>query len=117
MLIWTGASENTIFECQETNLHFRNWHDFHHVTKNLPFNTEGEKAVALLQCEDIRKVYGVNDVTDSWCKLVMCEVVGQIEYAEHNGFYVSPQNAFTLAYLENPSAAIESGAFNGEVFA
>lgn len=106
MTVWDGASDATIFGCAETNYAFRAWHDFHHWQARQPFTPQGEHAVALLQCADLRTVYGDTPQVAAWARVIMAEVDGQLEYAEaHGGEFPNDQAGFIAAYLVDKADA------------
>lgn len=49
LVVYSGASDNTIFGAPEINHDFRAWHDWTHWRHQLPFTPEGEQQVAELQ--------------------------------------------------------------------
>lgn len=53
VLVWTGASDNTIFGDPSVNHAFRAWHDYIHITKGFAFNVQGERLAYLEHCKQI----------------------------------------------------------------
>lgn len=120
MLVWNGASENTIFGDPEINWGFRAWHDHCHLRNRegkfdpaAPiehlngFTLNGERVTALEMCSDIRKVYGYGPIAKRMMALVWAEVVGQAMFFERHGRFPQDQVAFVRAYLVDPECAVE----------
>ena len=99
LAVWSGASDATIFGNCEVNYAFRAWHDWTHLTYNLPFTLDGERETARRQREDLRKVFGNGAVTEWFSALIECEVTGQAEAFAKTGQFPADQVAFTLAWL------------------
>lgn len=97
MLVWSGASERTIFDDAETNYAFRAWHDWCHWKGQLPFNEEGERAAYAMQLDHLRTVYGERP---EWEAILHAEVVGQFDYAAEHGHFPEDQRAFVASYLQ-----------------
>ena len=110
--VWSGGSENTIFDSPEINHAFRAWHDFHHITKGLPFTPQGEILVAQEQCKDIVRLYGESTQSEYFMNILKADVIGQTEYLTKHDSYVKDQKGFTEAYLKNPLEAVNSGLFH-----
>lgn len=109
MAVYDGGSDATIFASAFVNYCFRAWHDFHHWTGDLPFTPEGEAEACRRQCQNLLAFYGDNALTRQWCKVLDCEINGQLAYASrHNGSFPVDQMAFALAYLKAPQAALAS---------
>ena len=105
MAVWSGASDNTIFACPETNYAFRAWHDYHHVTAGLAFDSDGEREVCRRQCADILKLYD-GQTAAHFCAILRAEVIGQLQHQKFNGQFPTDQMTFVRAYLDNPFAAV-----------
>ncbi len=97
MLVWSGASEETIYECRETNTHARAWHDWTHWRYQLPFTLEGETATAFVQVAHLVRVYGNEWPTVDMAALILTEVMGQAEHYQSRGEFPQFQRAFTEA--------------------
>ena len=109
VLVWSGASESTIFADAGVNFAFRAWHDSKHITARLPFTRAGELEALAMQKADILALYD-GATADSFCALLDAEIKGQFDYCERHGAFPVNQAAFALAYLANPDAAL-SGDF------
>lgn len=51
MLVWSGASDYTVFGCCEVNWAYRAWHDWCHWQGAHLFTLEGEEATANMQAD------------------------------------------------------------------
>lgn len=96
--VWTGASENTIFDDVETNWAFRAWHDAAHLAHGLPFTVEGETATAYVQAAHLIGEYGDDDDVVEMVALLLCEVVGQAERFARYGEFPADQMAYARVY-------------------
>lgn len=92
LVIWAGASENTIYGDASINHAFRAWHDSLHLKLNAPFTFEGEKRIALEQARLIG--------SDTLGLIIIGEVVGQTEYLNKYGHFPIDQLAFMRNYLK-----------------
>lgn len=104
VLVWQGASGDTIYGEAFTNHCFRAWHDWVYIVHNLPFTKEGELAVMRIQQEHARilntGIYKMKDYQmDIVYKLLECEVKGQLDHFLTTGEYVKNQRAFCLEYM------------------
>lgn len=103
MLVWSGASDRTIFGDPEINYAFRAWHDWCHLYGNggqgFPFTREGEAGAVALQQDHLRALYGDTAQTRKWCAILDCEVNGQAQYQAETGQFPADQVAFTIDYL------------------
>lgn len=107
MVVWSGASDHTIFADREVNWAFRAWHDHCHMRGPYPFTKEGEREVLAEQIRDIRKLYGYGEIPDAMCDLLRAEVIGQSQYCDaHNGLFPADQMAFARAYVVDPQKAV-----------
>lgn len=108
--IYSGGSDGTIFDCPDTNRMFRAWHDWAHLHLDANFSLEGETRACELQCAQILARYGDGDTGQDMARVLRAEIIGQAQFWQRNRRYVTRQRAFTLAYLDNPAAAL-SGNF------
>lgn len=99
MLVWNGASDATIFADPEVNWAFRAWHDWHHWNGQHAFNREGELACLAAQQADVIKVYGPGPLSDLFCRLLECEIAGQLDYEETHGEFPADQVDFTRQWF------------------
>jgi hypothetical protein len=99
MLVWSGASENTVFGEPEINWAFRAWHDWCHYYGAHPFTPEGERCVVEMQCWHLLLFFGDGLRTRHWMKILRAEILGQQEYLFKHGHFPYDQRAFVEAYL------------------
>ena len=100
--VWNGASDKTIFGDNEVNYAFRAWHDWAHLTGNLPFTFEGECRAATVQQDHLMQLYGAGRVTPQlapWLAIINAEVVEQAAHYEATGQFARDQRAFDLNAL------------------
>lgn len=98
LLIWNGASDNTIFNNPQSNLDFRAWHDFIHITENLAFTPEGEKAVCRIQQLQVIKYYSDMLKPEQIKEIILileAEINEQVNHFEKTGEFIQDQKAFT----------------------
>ncbi len=100
LLVWRGESNDTIFSLPDFNYMFRAWHDFHHITKQLPFDTEGEAMVATYQSQDIHAMALPAHIKHFCIALIDCEVNGQIEHYDRTGEFLVNQKTFACDYMQ-----------------
>lgn len=98
ILVWSGASDQTIFGCAEINYAFRAWHDWRHITESADFSPAGESAVCEKQKEDIRAIYD-GETADFFCALLDAEIMGQLAHEQRHGEFPVDQKAFVVAWL------------------
>lgn len=91
LIVWSGASDRTIYGDPAVNWAFRAWHDSLHLKLNAPFTLEGEKRVALEQARLVD--------SDAIARIILAEVVGQAEYFAKQGEFPVDQVAFIKAAL------------------
>jgi hypothetical protein len=99
MLVWSGASDHTIFACPETNWAFRAWHDWAHWRYALPFDLAGERAVCEVQKANLATVYPGRPSLPLWGRILDLEITAQAEHFTTTGSFPIDQVAFTLARL------------------
>jgi hypothetical protein len=93
LVIWTGASEQTIFQDARVNWAFRAVHDAGHIESRLGFSIPEEVELAKRQAARFD--------SDLMKHLIFAEVALQAEYFQKTGQFVLDQKAFTLAYLKS----------------
>lgn len=99
LVIWSGGSETSIFDCPSDNWAFRAWHDSTHLVGNAGFLCENEDFVCQLQKAAMFARFGANRMTEQFARLIDCEISGQCGYFEKTGQFVENQKAFTIDYL------------------
>jgi hypothetical protein len=104
IVVWSGGSDNTIYDCPKTNHNFRAWHDFLHVTMGATFTEAGERNVcnkhirqtALYLSHKFNKAqFNAVAVT------LDAEINGQVQYLLQHGQFVDNQREFMEQYLMN----------------
>jgi len=98
MLVYSGASENTIFGDKEVNWAFRAWHDWHHYHEQLPFTLKGEIMVCARQKEDLFRQFGY--INPKWEDLLDIEITEQVKEYVKTGVFVEDQVKFTVDKLK-----------------
>jgi len=96
--VWSGASDQTIYGDANVNFAMRAWHDALHIELGADFSLAGETRVALKQAELIGDA--------ELAKILMAEVLGQVEYYHRHGQFPIDQHAFVSCYLKNKQLAI-----------
>lgn len=104
MLVYSGGSDRTIFDCPETNYAFRAWHDWCHWKGQHEFDMQGEAAVCLMQHEHLTRLYGGHPSLPKWHAIIDAEVIGQNAYHDMYGVFPQDQKAFVLRYLNAQKA-------------
>lgn len=87
LVIWNGASVNTIWGDASVNHAFRALHDALHLKTGLDFNVESEIELGRIQASQYE---------GKLADLVYIEVAGQAEYYKQNGVFVTDQVKFTM---------------------
>lgn len=91
LIIWAGASDNTIYGDKAVNWAFRAWHDSLHIALNADFTLQGEIRVALEQARQLE--------SDYLAKVMLAEIKGQAEYFAINGQFPADQASFINKYM------------------
>jgi hypothetical protein len=104
--VHSGASARTVYGDPAVNYAFRAWHDWCHWIAAHPFTDEGEAAVCAMHCRHLIADYGCNAQTDSWCRIIKAEVIGQARFQKVHKRFPDDQIGFVTAYLQNPEAAL-----------
>lgn len=94
MLVFSGASDSTIYTCRETNYAFRAWHDWCHWKGSHPFTIAGERAVMEMQRDHLRTVYGNHPDLPLWDAILEAEIIAQAERHESTGAFPMDQRTF-----------------------
>lgn len=115
LLIWRGGSDNTVFGKPHLNWYFRAWHDLVHVKYNKDFTPKGEAGTCAIQQNQLRKAFREGalraqgfrpdnktheKLIDLCCKMLHTEIIGQNEYYQEHGEFVSDQVGFTKSYMK-----------------
>jgi len=99
MVVWSGASDATIYGCPEVNWAFRAWHDWCHWQGQHDFTLEGEAATAELQCEQLLGLFGDTPRTRRWQRIIQTEIIEQGRHLVIHGAFPGDQRAFVLSAL------------------
>lgn len=94
--IATEDSEGTIFDCADTNVHLRAWHDSVHFRHQLAFNVAGEAAAVYVQCAQVFRVYGVNDRSIRFAQWLLADILGLVIHHKQTGKYPKNKRAGTV---------------------
>lgn len=101
MLVWSGASDNTIYGDSETNWAFRAWHDWCHWKGQHEFNLVGERACMEMQLEHLRTVYGRSHPDfHLWAAILEAEIIAQASIHAESGEFPADQRQFTESLIE-----------------
>lgn len=92
LIIWSGESDNTIYQDPKVNHAFRAIHDAMHLKTGLGFTPEEEIEMGRIQAAQID--------SDFIAKLFYIEIAGQAEYYLKHGKFVEDQINFTLNQLK-----------------
>lgn len=93
LVVWSGESNNTIFNDPAVNHAFRALHDALHLKTGLDFSPQAEIELGRIQASQYD--------SDLIRELVFCEVSLQAAYHLENGVFVPDQRSFTENYLKN----------------
>lgn len=91
LVVWSGASDNTIFKDPIVNYAFRALHDQLHLKTRIGFTPAEEIELGRIQA---------NQYTGLMADLVYVEVAKQAEYYLKNGIFVPDQVEFTKLELK-----------------
>jgi hypothetical protein len=106
LVVYSGGSSSTIYADPGVNYAFRAWHDWSHWVGHHDLTFPGEVAVCKRQQADLVELYGDNEQTRRWCKLIHAEIAGQATYHLYHKRFPDNQRAFVEAFLENPEQAL-----------
>ena len=93
LVIWSGASSDTIYQDKAVNWAFRAVHDHLHLETGLGFSPDQEIELGRIQASKCD--------SDLIADLIYIEVSGQAEYYLKHGKFVDDQVKFTLNALNN----------------
>jgi hypothetical protein len=91
LVVYSGASDNTIYGDPRVNYAFRAWHDSLHIRLQAGFSVKDEIRVAI----ESARVLGGGTLGD----IIYTEIVDQRLYAEHTGEFVNNQVDFMVSHL------------------
>lgn len=93
LVIWSGASQDTIYQDERVNWAFRALHDDLHLKTGLNFSVDAEIELGRMQASQ----YSSQLMQD----LIFCEVAGQALHFKQTGNFVTDQVEFTVNFLKN----------------
>lgn len=91
LVIWSGSSDNTIFQDASVNYAFRALHDNLHLETRFDFSPQAEIELGRIQAS---KYDGI------LADIIYCEVSRQAEYFLLNGVFIQDQVSFTKQYIK-----------------
>ncbi len=92
LIVWSGASDNTIYGDASVNHAMRAWHDSLHLSLNADFTLQGELRVALEQARLVKN--------DALAEIIIAEVYGQALFFDKHGEFPVNQVEFIINYLK-----------------
>ena len=90
LVIWSGASDDTIYQDETVNWAFRALHDALHLKTGLGFDVDSEIELGRIQANQYEGILA---------DLIYCEVSLQAKYYKENGIFVANQVEFTKQNL------------------
>lgn len=87
LIIWSGASDSTIYQDPQVNWAFRALHDSLHLKTRLDFSVEQEIELGRIQASKFD--------SDLIQELIYCEIALQAQYFAKTGQFVKDQVQFT----------------------
>lgn len=96
MIVWDGASSDTIYGDARVNHAFRAWHDQCHIDGRFPLTLEGEVAACEFQIRDMLRRFP--SAPARLARAIRAEVIGQAEYFAAHGMFPANQLSFFTAY-------------------
>lgn len=99
VLVWSGASDKSIFGDPRVNHAFRAWHDYVHITRQLPFTQAGEHDVMLAQQRHVKALRLRPQAEQACLALLECEIDDQIQALIDTGAFIDDQVQFTINQL------------------
>lgn len=89
--VWSGESDNTIWNDERVNWAFRALHDKLHLETGIGFTPDEEMYIGRLQASKYEGLLA---------DLVYIETTEQAKYFKENGVFVSDQKLFTIEKLK-----------------
>jgi hypothetical protein len=97
MLVWSGASDRTIYADSSVNWAMRAWHDSCHISGLHDFTIAGESAACEVQLDQLARAFP--RAPRLWSRLIWLEVIGQALHADQTGQFVTDQVNWTRARI------------------
>lgn len=107
IIVNSNNCQDSIYGDQMINLYARSIHEYCHIKNNLSFNFFGESLVANLQASMLPNDWFFEK------KLILIDVIGQLQYFHKHKEYVINQRKFCIDYMVNPIEAV----FNKQIIA
>lgn len=95
LIVWNGASDNTIYQDASINYMFRALHDKLHLQTGIDFSVDAEIAIGKIQAAKY-----ASQCKELFADLVYAETTGQATYYKINGVFVPDQISFTKHFLK-----------------
>ncbi len=92
LVVWSGASDSTIYQDASVNWAFRALHDDLHLKTGLGFTVDEEIEMGRIQASQYE--------SDFMRELIYCEVALQATHFRDTGTFVSNQVEFTVKHLQ-----------------
>lgn len=92
LIVWSGASDGTIYQDRTVNWAFRAIHDALHLKTGLDFSPEQEIELGRIQASRMN--------SSVLAEIIYCEVSLQAKYYLDNGIFVPDQIAFTKTFIK-----------------
>lgn len=92
LVIWSGASDKTIFCDESVNWAFRALHDSMHLKTGLGFDVESEKELGRIQASQYE--------SDVMRELIFCQITMQADHFGTTGQFVVNDFDFTMSHLK-----------------
>lgn len=96
LCIATEDSEGTIYDCPDTNVHLRAWHDSCHYRYHLAFNTAGEAAATYVMVAQLYRLYGAGERERYWASLLLADILGLVLHFQRTRKFPKNKRAGTL---------------------
>jgi len=95
-VVWSGASNNTIWGEPKNNYLFRAWHDSIHIKHSLDFTISNEIQASKIQCEIASRLIG-----DNFADIIDAEARGQVLYYDKYGEFPTDQESFIRSFIKS----------------
>jgi len=96
LCIATEDSEGTIYDCADTNVHLRAWHDSCHYRHRLAFNVAGEAAATYVMVAQLYHLYGTGERSRYWAALLLSDILGLVIHYQQTRKFPKNKRAGTL---------------------
>lgn len=96
--VYAGASDDTIYDCPETNYAYRFWHDTRHVWLGADFSADAELEVASCHLAQAKGAgFGLGTIE---YQLLYADTVGQTLFMAQSHRFVENQRQFAFDVVE-----------------